>query len=157
LTEVARAGSGELSRALRLLEEGPRGGRPLPGGIEARLRREVAAGGLEVLVARSGEDVVGALILAYRTSVVSGAVFASIEELYVGPRHRRRGIGSALLNAAGERCRERGVSYLEVQADGGAAQGFYAARGFAGEPGVRVMSRSLPFARGGREAPAPRR
>jgi GNAT superfamily N-acetyltransferase len=149
--EVRRAAAGELVPALRLLEEGLRGGRPLPEGFVDGLRREVAAGRLEVLLALSGEEAAGVLALAYRPSLASGEVFASIEDLYVRPQERSRGAGSSLLAAAEDRCRERGLSYLEVQADGRAAQRFYAARGFEPETGIRVMSRSLPL------APAPRR
>ncbi|BBL78220.1 hypothetical protein RxyAA322_00740 [Rubrobacter xylanophilus] len=148
---VRRAKPGELAPALRFLEEGLRGGRSFPESITGRICRDVAAGDMEIFVARSGRGVVGVLTLAYRTSLASGEVFASIEDLYVLPPERGRGAGGALLAAAEDRCRERGVSYLEVQADGEAAQGFYASRGFVGASGIRVMSRSLPL------APAPRR
>lgn len=102
-------------------------------------------------MAFSGRDVAGVLTLAYRPSLASGKVFASVEDLYVRSSERGVGVGGALLMAAEGRCRERGVSYLEVQADGQEAQRFYASEGFVGASGIRVMFRSLPL------APAPHR
>ena len=91
--------------------------------------------------AEPGQGLVGVVVLAFRLNISAGASFASIEDLYVGTDARRRGVGRALLAAVGERCRARGISYVEVQADEEAAP-FYAALGYEPEPGVRVFSRS---------------
>jgi GNAT superfamily N-acetyltransferase len=88
---------------------------------------------------------VGVLVLAFRPNVSLGAPFASIEDLYVHPGARRRGVGTALLQAADDRCRARSISYLEAQVDDDATDVFYAASGFEPEPGVRIFSRSLPL------------
>ena len=74
------------------------------------------------------------------------ALFASIEDLYVRPEARRKGVGKALLEAADERCAAREISYVEVQVEDEAAEAFYAALGYEPETGVRVLSRSLAIA-----------
>jgi ribosomal protein S18 acetylase RimI-like enzyme len=85
---------------------------------------------------------VGVAVLAYRLSVSAAGLFASIEDLYVRPGARRRGVGRALLEAVKERCASRGVSYVEAQVEGEEAVSFYSALGYEEELGVRVFSRS---------------
>jgi GNAT superfamily N-acetyltransferase len=102
----------------------------------------VERGDLEVLAARAEGRVVGVAVLAYRLSISAGGLFASVEDLYVEPDARRRGLGRALLEAVGERCAARGVSYIEAQVEDEEATAFYAAVGYEEESGVRVFSRS---------------
>lgn len=139
--EVRPAASDALSEPLELLEESLRDGEPLPSLFAARLARAVEGGYLDVLCARAGDRLVGVAVLAFRPGVSLGADFASVEELHVRLEERGRGVGRALLAAVGERCRGRGVSYVEVQTDDEAAS-FYEALGFEPEEGVRVLSRS---------------
>ena len=131
-----------LAEPLRLLEEFLRDGEPEPESFARRLRESVEAGELEVLAARAEGRVVGVAVLAYRLSISAGGLFASVEDLYVKPDARRRGVGRALLEAVGKRCAARGVSYVETQVEDEEAAGFYAALGYEEEPGVRVFSRS---------------
>ncbi len=133
-----------LREPLRLLEEWLRDGEPVPDSFVRELRRLVEAGDLEVLAANLEGRMVGVLVLAFRPNVSLGAPFASVEDLYVHPETRRQGVGKALLQAAGDRCRERGVSYLEAQVEEDAAGALYVASGYEAEPGTRVFSRSLP-------------
>ncbi len=88
--------------------------------------------------------VIGVALLSYGLNVSAGGLFASIEEVHVRTEARRRGVGRALLAAVEERCASRGVSYIEVQTDGG-AQAFYEASGYEREEGVIVLSRGLPL------------
>jgi GNAT superfamily N-acetyltransferase len=141
LVQVTTVPVTEIAGALELLEESLRGGEPLPSVFAERLRDAVKVGDLEVLAARMDHRVVGVAVLAYRLNVSVGQQFASIEEVYVRPESRRRGVGRALLEAVAERCKIRGVSYVEVQTDDEAA-GFYSALGYEPELGVRVFSRS---------------
>lgn len=136
----------ELGGPLSLLEGFMRDGEPLPTLFVGQLARAVERGDLEVLVAftKPEKRSVGAVVLAFRHSVSLGASFASIEDLYVRPDARRRGVGRALFKAVEERCKERGISYVEVQTDDGAAP-FYKALGYESEEGVRVLSRSYAF------------
>jgi GNAT superfamily N-acetyltransferase len=132
----------ELAEALSFLEEHLRNGEAVPASFAEQLQRTVERGDIEVLAARvePGVGLVGVAVLAFRPNVSAGAPFVSIEDFYVSMGARRRGVGRALLEAVGERCRARGVSYVEVQADEEAVP-FYAALGYEAESGVRVLSR----------------
>jgi len=65
---------------------------------------------------------------SYEQDVTRGV----LENLYVVPDRRNEGIGSALLETAERRLRERGVDViaLEVMADNAAARRFYRDRGY---------------------------
>jgi len=139
--EVRTAAPDELAEPLALLEESLRNGEPVPPPLAGRLARAVEGGDLEVLAARSDGRVVAVAVLSLRPNVSLGAIFASIEDLYVRPEMRRRGVGRALLGAVEDLCRARGVSYVEVQTDSQAAL-FYEASGYETEADVRVLSRS---------------
>jgi GNAT superfamily N-acetyltransferase len=139
----------DLGEPLSLLEEWLRDGEPVPGPFVEELKRLVEARDLEVLAARLEGRMAGVLVLAFRPSVSLGAPFASIEDLYVHPDSRGRGVGRALLQAAHDRCAHRGASYLEAQVEKDAAVSFYAGSGYDLEPEVRVFSRSLPLVLGG--------
>jgi GNAT superfamily N-acetyltransferase len=132
----------ELAEPVKLLEEALREGEPVPESFAETLREAVEAGGVEVLAARAEGGVVGTAVLAYRLSISAAGLFASIEDLYVRPDARRRGVGRALLEAVEERCASRGVSYVEAQVEDEEAAAFYSAMGYEPEPGVRVFSRS---------------
>jgi GNAT superfamily N-acetyltransferase len=131
-----------LSEPLGLLEDWLRHGEPVPEAFAQRLREAVEAGDLEVLAARLDGAPVGVAVVAYRLNVSTAGMFASVEDLYVVPGFRRRGVGRALLEAAGERCAARGVSYVEAQVEGEEAMAFYEALGYETEPGAQVLSRS---------------
>jgi GNAT superfamily N-acetyltransferase len=134
-----------LAEPLALLEEALRDGDPVPEDFADRLRKAVEAGDVEVLAAREEDQILGVALLAYRLNVSAGGIFASVEDLYVRPEARRRGVGHALLQAADDRCEKRGISYVEAQVEEKEAELFYAAVGYEQETGVRVLSRSLPI------------
>jgi GNAT superfamily N-acetyltransferase len=141
--EVRPVASSEIAEPLSFLQEELRNGESVPFPFTQQLEKAVERGDLEVLAARaeSWAGLVGVAVLAFRPNVSTGITFASIEDLYVRTSARRRGVGRALLDAVGERCRTRDISYVEVQTDDEAAP-FYAALGYEPEPGVRVLSRS---------------
>jgi GNAT superfamily N-acetyltransferase len=136
----------ELAESLALLRESLRDGVPVSPPFAEQLKRAVEWGDLEVLAVRAGPGtrIVGVISLAFRLNLSAGAPFASIEDLYVRTEMRRRGIGRILTEAVEERCRARGVSYIEVQTDDEAAP-YYEALGYVPEPDVRVLSRYLAF------------
>jgi GNAT superfamily N-acetyltransferase len=134
-----------LAEPLALLEEALRHGDPVPEYFADRLRKAVEAGDVEVLAARAEDQILGVALLAYRLNVSAGGIFASVEDLYVRPEARRRGVGRAMLKAVDELCAERGISYVEAQVEEKEAELFYAALGYEPETGVRVLSRSLPI------------
>jgi GNAT superfamily N-acetyltransferase len=132
----------DLAEPLGLLERWLRDGEPVPEAFAERLGEAVEAGDLEVLVACLGGRTVGVAALAYRLNVSAAGSFASVEDLYVVPDARRRGVGRALLETVAERCAARGISYVEAQVEREEAVTFYRALGYEPEPEVRVFSRS---------------
>jgi GNAT superfamily N-acetyltransferase len=141
--EISPVPGTDLAGPLALLEEALREGEPVPEDFADRLRGAVEAGNVEILAARADDRTLGVVVLSYRLNVSAGGLFASIEDLYVRPEERRRGIGRALLEAADERCSARNISYVEVQVEDDEAEAFYAALGYVREAPVRVLSKSL--------------
>lgn len=139
--QVHLAAPGDSAEPLTLLEGFLRDGKPVPPPFAEQFRKAVEKGNLEVLVAWLEDRLVGVVVLAFRLNVSAGSSFAMIEDLYVKPDARRRGVGRMLLEAVEERCRARGVSYVEVQTDEEAAP-FYGALGYEPETDMRVLSRS---------------
>ena len=142
MIEVRPAPASGLSEPLGLLEDWLRDGEPVSEAFARRFREAVEAGDLEVLAARLDGAPVGVAVIAYRLNVSAAGMFASVEDLYVVPGFRRRGVGRALLEAAGERCAARGVSYVEAQVEDEVAMAFYEALCYETAPGVQVLSRS---------------
>ena len=142
--EVRPVAPEDLAKHLSLLEEVLRNGKPVPPLFAEQLAQGVERGDLELLAAWVNGGLVGVTVLAFRSSISLGAPFVSIEDLYVKPGARRQGAGRALLGAVEERCKERGVSYVEVQTDGKAAA-FYIGLGYKPEEEVRVLSCSYVF------------
>jgi GNAT superfamily N-acetyltransferase len=140
--EVAPVPATGLAGPLALLSEALRDGDPVPEDVVHHLRKAVEAGDVEVLVAGTEEWIAGVVILAYRLNVSLGGQFASIEDLYVRPEARRRGVGRTLLESVEELCAERGISYVEVQVEDDEAEAFYAAVGYKPESGVTLYSRT---------------
>jgi GNAT superfamily N-acetyltransferase len=143
LNQVEVTSIADLADPLALLEEYLRDGKPVPQAFAEKLRKSLAVGDAEVLVARTENRTIGVAVLAYRLNVSAGGLFASIEDLYVRPEARRQGVGRALLTAADERCATRGISYVEVQVDDRSAETFYKTLGYEPEQSIRVLSRSL--------------
>ena len=142
MIEVSSVRGTDLVEPVKLLEESLRSGEPVPGDFAITLGEAVQTGELEVLAARVEGCAVGVVVLAYRLSISAAALFASIEDLYVRPDARRRGVGREMLEAVNERCAARGVSYVEAQVDDKNAAAFYTALGYEPEAEVRVFSRS---------------
>lgn len=73
----------------------------------------------------------GHAVLTFRHSMEFGGPDAFVDDLFVRPRHRRRGLGKALLAALFDECRRRGVLavHAETGADNLAARALYAAFG----------------------------
>ncbi len=142
MIEVSPVRGTELIKPAKLLEESLRRDEPMPDDFAKSLREAVEADNLEVLAARAEGRVVGVAVVAYRLNISAAGPFASIEDLYVRPDERRRGVGRALLEAVENRCTARGVSYVEAQVEDREAAAFYTALGYEQEPEVRVFSRS---------------
>lgn len=104
---------------------------PGPDALAARLERLSSNPNVVALLA--GDPAVGLALLTLRPNVWHAGPVALLDELYVLPVERRRGIGSALLQAAEEECRRRGSHLLEINVDGEDAEArrFYERHGYA--------------------------
>ncbi len=111
---------------------------PTPGkAVLARRLSRLLAGG-DVIALLTGDPAVAVALLTLRPNVWYDGPVALLDELYVAPELRGRGLGSALLAAAEAVTRQRGGELLEINVDGDdtAARRFYQRRGYANsEPG----------------------
>jgi ribosomal protein S18 acetylase RimI-like enzyme len=108
-----------------------------------RLLAEPAWGG--VWLARHGEVVAGHVVLVVRYGMEHGALAAHIDDLFVRPQFRRRGVACALLSEVLDECRRRGCQSLHVEVDGGnrAAVALYGRFGLGAFQDGRVTLHSL--------------
>ena len=103
--------------------------------IAERAEPLIERGELTVLFA--GEDPDRFVTLRFRPSLYTGALDAYVEELYVVPERRGRGLGRALLEATLEHARKRGAAHIDLNtsADDVAARGLYESLGFTNAEG----------------------
>ena len=97
--------------------------------------RQLLEAGMTVLLAGDGPD--GISLLRFRTSVWTGGPEAHLQELYVVPALRGRGIGRALLTATMEAAREAGATGIDLNtgATDTAARALYESCGFTNREG----------------------
>jgi GNAT superfamily N-acetyltransferase len=104
---------------------------PTPGAaiLQTRLESLLAGDVLAILV---GEPAAGVALLTLRPNVWYAGPVALLDELYVVPELRGRGLGSQLLAAAEAAVRERGAELLEINVDGDdtGARRFYERHGY---------------------------
>jgi ribosomal protein S18 acetylase RimI-like enzyme len=99
--------------------------------LTERAREMLGTGEMTVLLAGEG-PAEGLAQLRFRRSIWTGALDAYLEELYVVPRSRGRGIGRALLERAMDTSREEGAAHIDLttsEADT-AALSLYESTGF---------------------------
>jgi GNAT superfamily N-acetyltransferase len=111
---------------------------PTPGPAVLAARLEGLLSREDVVALLAGDPALGLALLTLRTNVWHAGAVALLDELYVVPVERGRGIGTALLKAAEEECRRRGSQLLEINVDGedADARRFYERHGYANhEPG----------------------
>jgi GNAT superfamily N-acetyltransferase len=111
---------------------------PSPGveALASRLRR-LLAGDVTIAIL-AGTPAVGVGLVTFRPNVWYAGQVALLDELYVVPALRSKGIGSALVDHLMSLARSRGVDLVEINVDEGDvdAQRFYERHGFsATEPG----------------------
>lgn len=111
---------------------------PTPGPAVLAARLERLLSGREVVALLVGEPAVAVALLTLRPNVWCEGLVALLDELYVVPAERGRGIGAALLKAAEAVVRQRGSELLEINVDGADtdARRFYERHGYANhDPG----------------------
>jgi ribosomal protein S18 acetylase RimI-like enzyme len=103
----------------------------------------------EVTVLFVGEGPDGFAQLRFRPSLYTGALDAYLEELYVVPESRGRGLGRALLEAAMDHARERGAARMDLNTsiDDAAALALYESAGFTNREGGPDGPRMLYYER----------
>lgn len=141
---VGRQGLWEV---LPLLEDFLRDGEALPEGFVREVEQALDSGEIFVFAASVDGKAAGVLTLETRLSFALGGNFASVEDLYVAPEYRGRGIGQAMISATEVFCSEKGISYVEVQVEADEARRFYENVGYVVEEGIKVMSRSQVLGR----------
>lgn len=88
---------------------------------------------------------VGYIALSFGWSLEFGGLDAMVDELYIRPAVRQRGMGSEALNALAKGLKESGVRalHLEVSHDDDATRRFYRRARFHERDGFMLMSRAL--------------
>lgn len=135
---VRRAGVEDAEAIARLLDDFNREfDEPTPGveALAATCRRLLESGEITVLL--SGDDPDGLALLRFRPALWSEGLEAYLQELYVVPDLRGRGIGRALLEAAIEFSRERGADGIDLNTGetDTAARALYESMGFTNKEG----------------------
>jgi GNAT superfamily N-acetyltransferase len=114
--------------------------------IESLLRATLLAdGGARCWLAEQAGEVGGYLLAVLVFSLEHGGTTAEIDEFFVTPAFRRRGIGAALLLEAENDLREHGVRRLQLQLGlvNERARDFYAARGYGRRSGFELWDKAL--------------
>jgi ribosomal protein S18 acetylase RimI-like enzyme len=138
--QVRRATPGDAGVVARLLHDFQEEfDEPSPGPerLEERYADLIRNRDMTVLLAGEGPD--GFAQLRYRPWVYSPGPNAHsyLEELYVVPKLRGRGLGRALLEAALDMARDEGATHMELgtSVDDTAARGLYESAGFTNREG----------------------
>ncbi len=114
-TEIRRAGPGDAAEVARLLHDfNSEFEEPTPdlATLTERSRRLLEAGEMTVLLAGEGPD--GISLFRFRPALWAEGLECYLQELYVAPALRGRGIGRALLEATIELARERGAAGVDL-------------------------------------------
>jgi ribosomal protein S18 acetylase RimI-like enzyme len=108
---------------------------PQVGVLAERYEKQLRAGEVMVLLAGAGPD--GFAQLRFRPWVYSDGLHSYLEELYVMPSMRGRGLGRTLLEAAMEAARDAGATQMELGTSEGdvAARALYESAGFTNREG----------------------
>jgi GNAT superfamily N-acetyltransferase len=85
----------------------------------------------------------GHVVLTFRHGMEFGGLDAFIDDLFVRPRHRRRGLGKALLAELFDECRRRGALAVHVETGAGnaAARALYASHGMVDRKRILLTAR----------------
>jgi ribosomal protein S18 acetylase RimI-like enzyme len=114
-SEIRRADASDAAGVARLLHEFNTEYEDFTPGVPALTDRlaELLADN-EIIALLAGDPALGFALLRIRPSLWAKAGDAYLEELYVTPKHRRRGIGRKLLDAAIETAGNAGANHFEL-------------------------------------------
>ena len=107
---------------------------PTPGAAVLRDRLETLLAGPSMFAILYGRPAVAVALVSVRPNVWYEGRVALLDELYVAPAHRNRGIGTRIIELLHDHARRTGVDAIEINVDEGDvdAQRFYERHGFSG-------------------------
>ncbi|WP_127473741.1 GNAT family N-acetyltransferase [Microbacterium sulfonylureivorans] len=132
---VRRAGPGDAHEVARLLHDfNTEFDTATPGPVVLTARLESLLAGPGTVAYLTGEPAVGVALITLRSNVWYDGPVALLDELYVAPAHRGRGLGTAIILRLFQDAVDFGVSAIEINVDEEDvdAQRFYERHGFAG-------------------------
>ncbi|MGE0066474.1 MAG: GNAT family N-acetyltransferase [Solirubrobacterales bacterium] len=137
-TEIRRAGVADAGDIARLLHDfNTEFGEPTPGvgALTEHVSKLLDRGEATFLL--GGEGPAGVAVMRLRTAIWTGRPEAHLQELYVVPAQRGRGIGGALLGAAMAAAREAGATGIDLNTGetDTVARALYESRGFTNREG----------------------
>lgn len=143
--EVREAAS-STPRLVRLFDEYREhyGEQPDPAGSQAWLRQHLNSGALLAFVAHRGDEAAGLALVVPTPASQRLGHFWQLRDLFVTPRHRRLGVGEALLSTVLAAAVTHGAARLSLltESDNTEALDLYAKAGFEPVAGYVSMSRS---------------
>jgi GNAT superfamily N-acetyltransferase len=115
--EIAEAVEGDVGELLPLMRAycDFYDATPPDAGIEEMARALIGDDGFVILARPAGERAVGFATVDFRWSLLRGARAATLEDLFVDPAWRGRGLAARLIEACAERARTLGATSLEWQ------------------------------------------
>lgn len=114
--------------------------------IENIVAALLQSGSSDFLLATVDDQPVGCMQIAYRLSTWNATPYAYIEDFYLAPSVRGRGVGTKMLDYALQRAEGQGADaiMLDVRSANTAAQRLYARFGFS-DSGSVLYKRALPL------------
>jgi ribosomal protein S18 acetylase RimI-like enzyme len=147
-SQIRRAGAGDAANVARLLHDFNTEYEDYTPGVAALTERlgELLANG-EITVLLADDPPTGFALFRIRPSLWAKAGDAYLEELYVIPEQRRKGIGRALLEASIDTAREAGANHFELTTGetDTEARGLYESHGFTNHEGSPEGPRMLYY------------
>jgi ribosomal protein S18 acetylase RimI-like enzyme len=147
-SEIRRAGAGDAANVARLLHDfNSEYDEPTPSVPVLTERLGELLGENEITVLLAGDPPTGFALFRLRPSLWAKAADAYLEELYVIPEQRRKGIGRALLEASIEAARKAGANHFELTTGetDTEARALYESRGLTNREGAPDGPRMLYY------------
>ena len=130
-----RAGADDATEVARLLHNfNTEFDTPTPGAVILARRLQSLLAEPKTVAYLIGEPPVGVALVTLRSNVWYDGPVALLDELYVAPQHRGRGLGSVIIRQLVSDAIDMGVSVIEINVDEEDvdAQRFYERHGFVG-------------------------
>jgi ribosomal protein S18 acetylase RimI-like enzyme len=147
---VRRAGVDDAPEVARLLHDfNTEFDEPTPDVLALSERADELLADGEITVLLAGKKPDGIALLRFRPSIWTDTLDAYLEELYIAPAKRGRGMGRALLEAAIDTAREAGAAHIDLTTGetDTAARALYKSTGFTNREGSPGGPRMLYYER----------